>query len=44
MPSAYYAQYLALAERLEAEFWTADERLARKVERQLPWVHLLERR
>ncbi len=42
LPAAYDAHYLALAERLEAEFWTADERLVRKVEAQLPWVHLLE--
>jgi len=26
-PTAYDAQYLALAERLACEFWTADERL-----------------
>jgi predicted nucleic acid-binding protein len=26
-PTAYDAQYLALAERLECAFWTADERL-----------------
>ena len=26
-PTAYDAQYLALAERLSCEFWTADERM-----------------
>lgn len=26
-PTAYDAQYLALAERLSCEFWTVDERL-----------------
>ena len=37
--AAYDAQYLALAERLGAEFYTADRRLASLAEAAgLPWV------
>jgi predicted nucleic acid-binding protein len=37
---AYDAMYLALAEKLAADFWTADERLAnRGKDLKLPWVH-----
>lgn len=42
LPVAYDAHYLALAELLEGEFWTADGRLARRVHASLPWVHLVE--
>ena len=42
LPAAYDAHYLALAELLEGEFWTADEELARAVHSSLPWVHLVE--
>jgi predicted nucleic acid-binding protein len=42
LPAAYDAHYLALAERLGAEFWTADRRLLQAVESALPWVHLVE--
>jgi predicted nucleic acid-binding protein len=42
LPAAYDAHYLALAELLEGEFWTADGRLARTVQSSLPWVHLVE--
>ncbi len=42
LPAAHDAHYLALAELLEAEFWTADGRLARTVQSSLPWVHLVE--
>jgi predicted nucleic acid-binding protein len=42
LPVAYDAHYLALAELLEGEFWTADRRLARTVQSALPWVHLVE--
>ena len=42
LPAAYDAHYLALAELLEGEFWTADAGLARAVESSLPWVHLVE--
>jgi predicted nucleic acid-binding protein len=41
LPAAYDAHYLALAERLGAEFWTADRRLANVVRPTLPWVYLL---
>ncbi len=40
LPAAYDAHYLALAERLGLDFWTADQRLARAVQLALPWVHL----
>jgi predicted nucleic acid-binding protein len=42
LSAAYDAHYLALAELLEGEFWTADGELARAVESALPWVHLVE--
>lgn len=31
-PTAYDAQYLALAERLACDFWTADERMFNAVQ------------
>jgi len=36
------AHYLALAERLGAEFWTTDRSLVQAVKGELPWVHLAE--
>jgi len=42
LAAAYDAHYLALAEHLGGEFWTADGRLARMVQASLPWVHLME--
>jgi predicted nucleic acid-binding protein len=37
---AYDAAYLALAEQLGAEFWTADKRLADRAQQlKLNWVH-----
>jgi len=42
LPAVYDAHYLALAELLEGEFWTADRGLARAVQSSLPWVHLVE--
>jgi len=42
LPATYDAHYLALSERLGAEFWTVDRRLARIVSADLPWVHLVE--
>jgi predicted nucleic acid-binding protein len=40
--AAYDAQYLALAERLAAEFWTADRALANNAHQQgAEWVKLL---
>lgn len=41
---AYDAFYLALAEKLKAEFWTADNRLANRCRKDLKlhWVHSLE--
>lgn len=39
--AAYDAHYLALADRLGAEFWTADRRLANSVRPHLSWVRLL---
>lgn len=40
-PTAYDAQYLALAERLSCEFWTADERLFNAVNAKLTKVRWL---
>ena len=40
-PQAYDAHYLALAEALGCEFWTADGRLYRTVCDALPWVRWL---
>ena len=40
LPAAYDGHYLALAERLDAEFWTADRRLAQAVQEEMPWVRL----
>ena len=40
-PTAYDAQYLAVAERLQCEFWTTDERLFNAVKQDLAWVKWL---
>jgi predicted nucleic acid-binding protein len=40
-PTAYDAQYLALAERLSYEFWTADERMFNAVRGKFPRVSWL---
>jgi len=40
-PAAYDTHYLALAEHLACEFWTADERLVYAVQGALPWVKWL---
>ena len=40
-PAAYDTHYLALAEHLGCEFWTADERLVNTVQGVLPWVKWL---
>jgi predicted nucleic acid-binding protein len=40
LPAAYDAHYLALAEHLNGEFWTADGKLARSVQGSLTWVQL----
>jgi len=42
LKASYDAYYLALAEQLGAEFWTADRRLSRAVQSHLDWVHLIE--
>ena len=42
LPAAYDAHYLALAKKLDAEFWTADRKLVRAVQSDLPWVQLLD--
>lgn len=41
LKAAYDAHYVAVAELQEAELWTLDERLVRRVEAKLPWVRLL---
>jgi predicted nucleic acid-binding protein len=40
-PQAYDSHYLALAEMLGLEFWTADERLYNAVKDAFPWVKWL---
>lgn len=40
LPATYDAHYLTLAQRLGAEFWTADRRLVQSVQATLPWVNL----
>jgi predicted nucleic acid-binding protein len=40
--AAYDAHYLALAELLEGEFWTADQGLVRAVQSSLDFVRLVE--
>jgi predicted nucleic acid-binding protein len=40
-PRAYDAQYLALAQRLSCEFWTADERLFNAVKDQFSHIRWL---
>lgn len=40
LPAAYDAHYLALAERLNAELWTADRCLAERAQPTMPWVNL----
>ncbi len=42
LPAAYDAHYLALAEWLGAEFWTADMRLVHSVQDRLPFVRALQ--
>lgn len=42
LPAAYDAHYLALADWLGGEFWTADRRLAQAVQDDLRWVHVAE--
>ena len=44
LSATYDAHYLALAERFNAEFWTADRRLVQAVQEVLPWVHLVNQR
>ncbi len=38
-PTAYDAQYLAVAERYQCDFWTADERLYHAVNGNFPRVY-----
>ncbi len=40
--AAYDSHYLALAEWLGAEFWTADRRLGRAAQDELPWVRVVD--
>lgn len=41
LPATYDAHYLAVAERLSAELWTADRRLWQAVQDEFSWVRLL---
>ena len=38
LPRAYDSQYVALAEMLQAEFWTDDRNLIRAVQDVAPWI------
>ena len=38
--ATYDAHYLAVADRLGTDFWTADRRLVNTIGSELPWVHL----
>jgi predicted nucleic acid-binding protein len=40
-PTAYDAQYLAVAERHQADFWTADERLFNALNGKFPHIDWL---
>jgi len=40
-PTAYDAQYLALAERLACDFWTADERMYNAIKDKFPAIRWL---
>lgn len=40
-PTAYDAQYIALAERLSCDFWTADERLFNAINKRFEQAHWL---
>lgn len=42
LPATYDAHYLALAQRLNLELWTVDERLFNSVKSSLEWVKLLK--
>ena len=42
LPAIYDAHYLALAERFDAELWTADRRLARAVQGEVRAVRLVQ--
>jgi predicted nucleic acid-binding protein len=41
LPAVYDAHYLALAEQLDCEFWTADRRLVRAVASAMPLVRFI---
>jgi predicted nucleic acid-binding protein len=41
LSATYDSHYLALAQRLGCEFWTADKRLFNSVQASLPWIHLV---
>lgn len=43
LPAAYDAHYLALAQHLDTEFWTGDEKLTNTVHPTLSWVHFLSK-
>jgi len=42
LPATYDAHYLALAEELDCEFWTADKRLARATNGAFPLLRLVD--
>jgi predicted nucleic acid-binding protein len=40
-PTAYDEQYLAVAERYQSDFWTADERMFNAVSGKFPSIYWL---
>ncbi|MCC5637508.1 type II toxin-antitoxin system VapC family toxin [Nostoc sp. CHAB 5844] len=42
LPATYDAHYLVIAQRFQANFYTADKRLFNAVHSVLPWIHLVE--
>ena len=42
LSATYDAHYLALAQRLQVELWTADKRLFNAVSQSLSWVKLID--
>lgn len=41
LSATYDAHYLALAQRLQCEFWTSDRRLVNSAQATFPWVKLV---
>jgi predicted nucleic acid-binding protein len=42
LPATYDAHYLALAQKIQADFYTGDKRLFNAVHSSLTWIYLIE--